>query len=417
MPKLNPIEPATVQLLPIQNQLGEVTTKSLMSTSLSTALFTEDCNNGIDDDMDGLVDCEDPDCNPGMSSPDYRTIADGPWSSASTWQGGNIPEIDDNEIEDDLISIEHHVTLGQTLILKSSAVLWVTNGSLTLTSGNFRVRSADAFFTNADLILNSGNVKVNHANADFYIIKGALQAHDLDTDQGETYFENVCMTLSGTYESNISDFLFNVCATIEENLFNRSSSVIDIRDSEIKINNGNFENTFLAIVAGNNVKFSIPNGDLLDYGIWLNPITQYCVSGTVNIFPLYLPPTENCTTIQWYFDNCDCDCSPYAEVCGSDTDEDGDGLFDCEDPDCGGTVDLGEDIPSCLGQIDTLIPVWTSPSPPVTFSWSHGLGTDTFAIVSPTITTTYYVTMTSTGGCSIADSVTVTLGVCPEKMW
>ena len=389
--------------------------KSNLSNAGKRSLaFMEVCDNGIDDDSDTLIDCEDPDCHSVPTTADYRTISDGPWNVGSTWQGGSIPPTSNIR---DIISIEHNVAMTTgSISMGNNGGLYVTNGSLQISSGGISLGKSDVYIENSTFTTATGNnIYLDHPQALFWVLDGSVTAgQDLWNNKGTISMENVCLTVGRDYISSRADDFLNVCATINRDLINDSDSQLDIEDSEFNIVTGDFVNSFLSVVSGDNLKVWVQSGDFLNAGIWDNQVTQYCVSGTVTVPAAFLPASENCTTINWYFDNCDCSCIPFTEVCNSDTDEDGDGLFDCEDPDCGGTIDIGEDYTTCVGMMDTLWAIHSSPFPPETFVWSHGLGTDSFAVISPTMTTTYSVTMTAANGCMITDDITVTIGSCPE---
>ena len=55
----------------------------------------------------------------------------------------------------------------------------------------------------------------------------------------------------------------------------------------------------------------------------------------------------------------------------------------------------------------------SSDIPGTTFSWSNGLGANPNVTVSPTTTTTYYVTGTTIEGCTGTAEVTVTVHPLP----
>ncbi len=382
--------------------------------SLPGLTFMEDCDNGIDDDSDTLIDCEDPDCHTPPSNPDYVTVSDGPWNVGSTWSGGSIPPT--NNLQD-LVSIEHNVVLpGTVLDIGNNGAVYVTNGALQVSDGEIHIGRSDLVLQNSTLIVGSGyDIRIDHPHANFLVNDATVNiGRDIRLDRGFIGMDNVCLTVGRDYLSNATDEHYNVCATIGEDFINGNNSTMLLEHSEYKINSGDFNNGFQSVLDGSNIKVYTPSGDFTNLGIWYNTVTQYCVSGIVTVPSIFLPASENCATIQWYFDNCDCSCISFTEVCNSNTDEDGDGLFDCLDPECGGTVDIGPDFNSCIGRTDTLWAVHSSPSPPETFTWSHGLGTDSFAVIMPTTTTTYTVTMTIASGCSITDDVTVTIGSCPE---
>ena len=379
---------------------------------------SEICNNGFDDDGDGLVDCNDPDCNilpTAAETATYRTISDGIWEAASTWLGGNVPPIGD--INGQTISIEHDVTVPSgNISLGNNTKLWVINGSLSLTDGDFSIISSVANFANAALVTASGRKvdltgnkpRLNMTNTSVNI------GGDFLNLSGIRKLENVCLTVGGKYENGKTDSLINVCATVSNTILNEGYSSFYIKDSEINLENGDFEVDNLAFVQGENLKIWIQDGELKNDGFWICEVSQYCVSDDVDIPNFYLPPTEECSTISWYFSNCDCGCSPTPEVCSGGIDEDGDGLFDCEDDDCSGTVYVGEDVNACNGENTTLTAYAFGDNGPYNFAWSHGLGSGNSVTVSPSTTTTFSVTISNAGGCTTSDAVTVNVVACAE---
>ncbi len=385
----------------------------------STCGGAEICNNGVDDDGDGLVDCNDPDCNDipvGAVSAIYRTIADGNWTDAATWQGGSIPP--SPYVNNSTISIEHSVTvvLGD-ITLDNNTTLWVTNGSLTLNAGNFGINSAVATFTNAALNTTAGfDVDLTGNNPQLYLTNCSVNiGKDFKNSNGTRRLENVCLTVGELYKNSEKDSLINVCATVGTGFENTLFSQIYSKDSEINVVSGNFSNSLLAYLGGSNLKLWVQNGDISNLGFWTADLTHYCVSGTTSLVPSsMLPATEECATIPWYFSNCDCGCTPTPEACAGGIDEDGDGIFDCEDPDCGGAVYAGEDVNSCANENVTLTATATGDTGPYTFAWSHGLGSNASVIVSPSTTTVYSVTISNPAGCTAVDSVAVNIGVCAE---
>lgn len=102
------------------------------------------------------------------------------------------------------------------------------------------------------------------------------------------------------------------------------------------------------------------------------------------------------------------------EICDNGVDDDGDGLADCADSECGPVAYAGSDVNFCTGTSTTISATATSGTGPFTYAWSHGLGTGQSKTVSPAITTTYVVTITAAYGCTATDAVQVTPIICPE---
>ncbi len=103
-----------------------------------------------------------------------------------------------------------------------------------------------------------------------------------------------------------------------------------------------------------------------------------------------------------------------AENCTNGTDDDGDGLIDCLDGDCVPNPDVGTNVNICIGASYVLNATATSGTSPYTFNWDNGLGAGQTHTVTPLVTTTYQVTVTSASGCTATDGLTITVTTCPE---
>ena len=102
------------------------------------------------------------------------------------------------------------------------------------------------------------------------------------------------------------------------------------------------------------------------------------------------------------------------EDCTDGIDNDGDGLIDCNDPDCPPITSIGPDITICSGANTPLTAAASGGTAPYTFSWDNGLGNGANKVVSPAATTVYTVTVTSAASCTSTAQVTVTVTVCTE---
>jgi hypothetical protein len=102
------------------------------------------------------------------------------------------------------------------------------------------------------------------------------------------------------------------------------------------------------------------------------------------------------------------------EDCFNDLDDDGDGLVDCADPNCGPSVTLGPDKAICIFSSTTLTAIINGGAP-YNVIWSNGLGSGLSKTVNPTSTTTYSILVTSLSGCTDADSITVNVVYCDEN--
>ena len=384
----------------------------------------EICDNGIDDDGDGLIDCDDSDCQtlPAVAvSATYKTISDGNWTSASTWQGGNTPP--SSTLSGITISVEHNVIVqNTTLLLNGNTQLYITNGSLTFNNGDFLINNGDVYFTNSDLTTaNGNNVKIETAQGSLTAMDGTFNlGQNFQNISGKRKLKNICLTVYELIDNTGIDSLINVCATIGSSTSgsfqNKGPGSMHIANTEIKLPNGDFQNQSGASILGSNFKVWVQNGNLQNDGNWSLPITQYCVSSSVTVPQAFLPTSEDCGNIDNNFTPCDCSCGNNTpEICGNNIDDDGDGLIDCDDSDCGPIVNAGADEDICSGfGTTTLMASAVNGDGNYTYSWSNGLGNGATKSVTPISTTTYMVTVTDGNGCSDTDEIIVTVITCVE---
>jgi uncharacterized repeat protein (TIGR01451 family) len=77
-------------------------------------------------------------------------------------------------------------------------------------------------------------------------------------------------------------------------------------------------------------------------------------------------------------------------------------------------ANAGPDKFGCLNQNTNISASASGGTTPYNYAWSHGLGSGATKIVSPLVTTTYTVTVTSGNGCVATDDVVVTIIPCVE---
>ncbi len=99
------------------------------------------------------------------------------------------------------------------------------------------------------------------------------------------------------------------------------------------------------------------------------------------------------------------------EVCDNGLDDDGDGLTDCDDPDCGFSVSTPAPQTICSGTSATVTATPTGGRAPYTYAWNNGAGSGSSRAVTPTVNTTYTVTVTDANGC--VRTATATVNVTP----
>ncbi len=343
--------------------------------------------------LDGISQCNPPGpdsrCNPGNSF-GFETVSNGSWTSSSTWQGGNVPAVED--INGSHIKIMHDVTVTNNNIkLKSAAVLYVVGGSLILQNGNLELLDGSnekAIFENS-ILRTSGNIQqkentticitdcivdVGEERALVNFVPGNFgTSANFQNDKGFRRLENVCINVTHDYQNLGEDVLIEVCMDIGDegvtdgpaginggydgqdsgNFQNESGDgvTMDIWDSEFYIANGDVQNSSFMSVC--NADFRLTNGnfqvqsdsDLLGTGlvVWLNHPSNGDIQNSGNWSPStvekwreddgHTPDGINLTnpSSPSVMNNCfeDC-CQPDCIFWGGDSDNDG----VCNDLDC-----------------------------------------------------------------------------------
>jgi hypothetical protein len=80
---------------------------------------------------------------------------------------------------------------------------------------------------------------------------------------------------------------------------------------------------------------------------------------------------------------------------------------------CNATVSAGSDVAVCSGSSATLLATASNGVSPYQFAWNNPASVGSTKIVSPSLTTTYTVTVTDNVGCSATDQVIVTVNLNP----
>ena len=104
------------------------------------------------------------------------------------------------------------------------------------------------------------------------------------------------------------------------------------------------------------------------------------------------------------------------EICGNGRDDDRDGLVDCDDPDCFNGLNLSidaEENPICTNSLTQLTASASGGRGVLTYAWDNGLGSGFIKWVNPSSTTTYNVTLTDENGCEVYDAITIVVTDLP----
>ncbi|RYZ99427.1 MAG: T9SS type A sorting domain-containing protein [Sphingobacteriaceae bacterium] len=189
------------------------------------------------------------------ASYNYRSIASGAWSAASTWSGGNVPPA--NIGNGNTVLITHDITYYSN----NSDFKPASNSTITIKNGGiFNVKQIQTDNSNATIIVKGG--RINVWNGNFQIT---------------TASSSVCAVNSCIYVDN-GNFQFESTAT--EMYFTNSG---------IHLKNGNLQSA--ASVTGSGIRVKLQNGNFQrSGGSWAgSTVAAWNVSGSVAGFT-GLPP-------------------------------------------------------------------------------------------------------------------------------
>ncbi|MEZ4959761.1 MAG: RICIN domain-containing protein [Saprospiraceae bacterium] len=325
------------------NGCGSVTSNA---AAVTIGVCGEVCDNGIDDDGDGLVDCADPDCANSFTvntNATATTICRGENTTISASASGGTGPYTYNWSGGLGSGISHNIT------------------PLTTTTYTVTVTSAPGCTSTAQVTITVNFCQENCTDGIDNDGDGLVDCDDPDC--------GLSLTATPTDAScGINDGQVTITAS------NGSSSY------EYSANNSTWQ--------ASNVFSGLAPGTYTFYARNDNGTCAASVDATV---------ASGC------------------ELCTDGIDNDGDGLVDCNDPDCAPNASAGPNTSICTGTGTTLTASATGGTAPYTFAWGNGLGAGATKAVSPGSTTTYTVTVTSATGCSSTAQVTVTVTVCSEN--
>ena len=263
------------------------------------------------------------------TSADYRTIADGNWNDAASWENGNIPPIVIENVE---VIVNHNITVQNTITIKGGGSLGIEGGDVfAIENGQLDIEDGTVVVKDISLDIQNGlhlkNTNSNLQMIDGDLVVGGVLANDngsihlenisLDVGNvfantnGSTHLENICLKVAASYTSTNSTAIWrNVCAEIGTNAngsFQLSeASTIQMDGAKIKLSNGGIMNTTNSEVSGTIDAIYILNGNLENFANWTATISDYCVSGNVSVPSTYLPANQNCNAMEDAFDDCNC---------------------------------------------------------------------------------------------------------------
>lgn len=248
-------------------------------------------------------------------TPDFKTIANGLWSSPATWFNGLVPPVGD--ISSKVVKITHAVTLqNSNLNLKSNTALIVEGGSLTMSNGDFIIQDAKAYFINAAFTSPLGELTMDNTAAKLEMFNCQVSINEqFKNRKGKRRLQNVCLTLNDDFiNDNGVDTLLNLCAIITKEFKNFNGGNSYLYDTKLKLNTGKLENGTGSTLSGDRNIIWVVANDLINNGTWKCVMDQYCVSGNVTVPQTYRPIIDACGLIQANFTPCNCSNSPTSYV-------------------------------------------------------------------------------------------------------
>ena len=382
---------------------------SVCYTQMTTT--TEICDNGIDDDGDGLIDCFDPDC--ADSGNNITIVAENGIVNSANVLGaadGNAAAIYDVT---DFLTVDLGVELPQgstyTLVWRRKST-YADNASAELKieesadNINWVIHPDNPSTTSKTAFINTDIT----ASIDMRYLRISTLTElgdDIDLD-AITY---TCITLIEICDNGIDDD-GDGNIDCEDGDCGRPA-IIDINLTDPTncpdVNNGIIEIT----AAGNNLEYSITEPPVYQ----TNNIFQNLNAGN------YVIRVKNRVTgciIEHAGGNFETLTAPSCvEICGNGIDDDSDGMIDCADSECGGEVVLNLTATEngiCVGESTTISLTVSGGTGNYTYTWDNELPNSNTHTVSPLMTTTYKVTVDDGINCPEMAEITISLNSCTE---
>lgn len=245
----------------------------------------------------------------GAQAAEHRTIADGLWTSASTWANGNVPPL--TNINNKTISVEHNVTIQSSdLHLKNNSTLWVTHGSIKMVNGKFKIDASKAYFESSTFDgAQAGNIELTSSQSLLVMTDCNVKVgQSFNNTLGTRKLRNVQLEVSENfYNTTGIDTLVNVCAVVDNDFTNAILAKMYLHNVKLRLPYGSFTNFLGNTIAGDSLVLLIESENLQNLGLWSAGVLHYCVAGTSILPPASLPQTENCVNIANYFNPCHCE--------------------------------------------------------------------------------------------------------------
>ena len=408
----------------------------VIAATIGIEVFCEEiCGNGIDDDGDGLVDNEDPEC---LCPEIYTTDT-------------TYLEICEGE------TVDFEVATNAPNPPYSYIDFWRFDNpqSNPYTSGDVKVwLGAFQNNNNGTGSISSGNFPTNGASSSTYYVYGCVKPSPPDPDSCAPLIEYVVVVNPSPTAAAGADA--TICGGSSTNLMATASGGPGPYSFAWDNGLGNGANhtvtpstttTYTVTVSGGNgctdadqVKIGVNQSPTVDAGqdVTICPLESTTLNASgigvidpysyqwshglgVGALQVVSPAATTTYSVTLTNGNGCIDIDQVTvtvgnciEICVNGLDDDGDGLIDCEDDDCQPVPDAGADVSICLGTSTILTATVPDGFGSFTYEWSNGLGGGASKTINPLVTTTYTVTVTNVAGCTGTDDVTVVVETCPE---
>jgi hypothetical protein len=273
-----------------------------------------------------------------------------------------------------------------------------TTYTVTVTAANGCTATDQVVVTvNSLPVANAGNDAIICLGATATLNASGGVTYSWDNSLGTGATKTVSPASTTTYTVTVTDA--NGCTAADQVMVTVNALPLADAGQDTTICNG----TFATLTATGGVGYSWNNG----LG---NGATKTVSPTSTRTYTVTVTGANGCTTT----DQVTVNVITCVENCTNGIDDDGEGLADCDDPDCVVDVYAGSDLSSCIGDSVTISITATGSTQPYVYSWSHGLGNGQTKTILTASNATYSITVTGATGCTGTDQVEVTVYPCPE---